>query len=119
MRYGFRLQELLTIFDWLAAQITLRDKRWLNQNQPGFWRGKSIKNAIDAMRKSDTFYLRTVIESLLDAKRREKASYYRPVTTLAVQDLLQIVQMLKIEIPDKISGPELRDLIIGKIEASN
>jgi len=119
VRYGLRRGELDTILDWLEPQITAKDKRWLNREWPGLWQRKSVGNATDEIRERDVTYLRLAIEGILDAKRGEKASYPRPVTTLAGEDLLQIAEMLKIEIPNKISGPELRDLIIGKIEASD
>jgi len=116
LRYGFLRQELTTIFNWLAPQVTLRNKRWLDREIPGLWKGKQIIDAINDIRKRDMSFLRLSIEGILDAKKEEKASFRRPVTTLAIEDLLQLAALLKIELPDEISAPDLRDLIINKIE---
>ncbi len=116
-RYELHRGELDTIFDWLEPQITLRDKRWLNEEWPGLWKGKSIEKAINEIRKRNKVRLCIGIEAILDAKERKKATYYRPVTTLGVKDLSKIAGMLGIEIPEGIKVPELRDLIIEQIEA--
>ena len=109
-----RRKEMDTLLEYLKPQVTSDNIQWLAERFPGRWKG--IKSA-DEIKIWDRYVLIHLIHNILDAKKRRKAPYKRPILGLATQDLFQLTEMLTIEIPKKSTGWQLLNLILQKIKA--
>lgn len=112
-----RRWELDEIWNWLKPQVTSEDMTWLKKHYRGIVR--KIAKAPEAQMGQESLNivaLAIIIQGVLDAKTKESAGYRRPKDGLATNDLVKIAGMLKIDLPDKVSSPELINLIMKEIK---
>lgn len=107
--------EMDEIFDWLTPQITAEDKKWLDEEWPGLFKGKTIEEAIKKLRQEDQVIEGIIIRSVLDAKRGKRADYPDIIFGISAGDLAQIAKMLEIEIPKERNQMKLLNIILEKI----
>ncbi len=113
--------ELTTIwFDGIKKTATQDDLEWLQKNAPSRWGHTETVETIDefAMLHTTTlwkYHLSVLIQDVLSAKAKKSSPYRCLFKGLAVEHLSQIAKVLKIEIPKKINGRALTNLILKKL----
>ena len=109
--------ELGTIwFDGIKPKITQEDFKKLQQQAPGTW-GRTEK--IDEFRMLNTSTLwkydfSILIQDVLNIKAKKPLTY-QFAEGLTVRHLFRVAEILEIEIPEKINGRQLTDLISKKL----
>jgi hypothetical protein len=109
-----RKVEAWEIWLFLKPKITRTHLQRLAKKWPGRW--ESAKSP-DEVRIDDTFDLVHSIRAVLDEMKGEKTSYERPILGLATEDLFQLAEMLRIEVPEKIrTQRDFLNKILKKIQ---